>query len=454
MVESQDIYIPPFVVLSLNIKGLLTQKTCENKMIWLKQTCNKIKNLGIVHLQETNFNNITDARRALMRLGGRILGLSTASTSSKGVVSWVPKCSPIYNLISDVKRSMRGRWALMKIEAPHQIIHLLNIYAPSDCKRSREEFFSIFQEKFEDYSNLIVSGDWNFVESDLDIVTSQGLGECEPHPTALDMLEELNLEDIFRTFEPDAIDITFRHVNGSHQSRLDRFYVQSHMIDECCPIETICAASISDHDMIGLQVGLTDLEPKIKPVDPPFRMSRTLIKRLANRDSKLYKHTVELIDDARIRLDQYREAGIELPSHQIWNELKIRLKEYYSETDLKLKHSNWRKYDRMNKLLKYDPNKSIPQQVADKAKAMNYFKNIQKEKIQNIKQASDFNWIRDGEECSNCSFSMLNLEMLRIKSLTSFPCRGRLRVIMNRTNSLPLKHMLKLLKGEPLNLRH
>ena len=106
-----------------------------------------------------------------MRLGGRIMGLSTANTRSKGVVTWIPKTSPIFNLISDVKRSLSGRWALMKIEAPHQIIHLLNIYAPSDSKSSREEFFSYFQEDFEDYSNLIISGDWNFVESDLDIVT-------------------------------------------------------------------------------------------------------------------------------------------------------------------------------------------------------------------------------------------------------------------------------------------
>ena len=122
-----DSVIPPFVILSLNIKGLLTQKTCENKLIWLKQTCHNIKNLGVVHLQETNFNNLTDARRALMRLGGKIIGLSTSGNSSKGVVSWVPKSSPIFNLITDVKRSGRGRWALMKIEAAHQIIHLLNI---------------------------------------------------------------------------------------------------------------------------------------------------------------------------------------------------------------------------------------------------------------------------------------------------------------------------------------
>jgi hypothetical protein len=208
------------------------------------------------------------------------------------------------------------------------------------------------------------------------------------------------------------------------------------MREECFPLETVCVATISDHDMIGLQVGKTDPEPKIKPVDPPFRMSRTLIKRLANRESKLYKHSVELINDARIRLDQYRASGVDLPSHKIWDELKARLKQYYSETDLKLRDTRWKQYNRMNKLLKFNSNKSIPQQVADKAKAMLYFKNLQKVKIQNIKQDKPLILTGSGMEKSaaNFSSSLLNSEMHKIKSPACFPAMETWQGIMKRIN--------------------
>ena len=77
MMTSHEV-IPHFRAYSLNIKGLACEKSRDNKLVWLKQTCNKIPDLGIVLLQETHFKNAREAHRALRRLGGKLLGISNS----------------------------------------------------------------------------------------------------------------------------------------------------------------------------------------------------------------------------------------------------------------------------------------------------------------------------------------------------------------------------------------
>ena len=83
--------IPHFRAYSLNIKGLVCEKSKDNKLVWLKQTCNKIPDLGVVLIQETHFKNTLEAHKALRRLGGKLLGISCSRSRSRGVVAWVPE---------------------------------------------------------------------------------------------------------------------------------------------------------------------------------------------------------------------------------------------------------------------------------------------------------------------------------------------------------------------------
>ena len=95
--------IPHFVQYSLNIKGLSSKKSRKNKMAWVSAHIRTIRNLGIIHFQETKFKGIQEAKRCFRGMKGKVIGASFHPDRRRnGVVSWVPKCSPIYDMISEV----------------------------------------------------------------------------------------------------------------------------------------------------------------------------------------------------------------------------------------------------------------------------------------------------------------------------------------------------------------
>ena len=96
--------IPHFRIYSINFRGLVDTKRRNDKLAWLQTEAKGIQNLGVVLIQETHFKSTWEANQALRRLGGKILGISCARNNSKGVCCWVPRNSPIYNMVEDVSR--------------------------------------------------------------------------------------------------------------------------------------------------------------------------------------------------------------------------------------------------------------------------------------------------------------------------------------------------------------
>ena len=405
--------IPHFRAHSLNIQGLVCEKSKDNKLVWLKQTCNKIPDLGVVLIQETHFKNTREAHKTLRRLGGKLLGISCSGSRSRGVVAWVPERSPIYSLIDTVNVSRQGRWAVLKITAASEHMHIANVYAPSDSKCAREEFFSAVKEKFDHLTNLVIAGDWNFVPEEIDAISGSQLVDPVEHPKAQELYTHLELDDLLRAYDSNVITITFRHVNGNYKARLDRFYTQAHMTDMWEPVDTIAAAAISDHDMVGAE--FRNPEERIKPTDPYYRMSRYLIKQLANPNTKVYKNTIDYFDFARGYLDELTAEGVDDAAHIVWDDVKRKIMDYYKEVDRKHRNQQWKINNKMNAALIYNQHEPMAEQVKRKTEATEFFKRKQQEKIQNIKLHSDFNWIQDGEDCSKFFFQLTKLRNIQNK---------------------------------------
>ena len=76
-------HIPHHIQLSLNVSGLVSKHhqnhsrlaRRDEKTEWIKLQTKNYKNIGLFHMQETHFESITEARAALLKLGGKIIGL-------------------------------------------------------------------------------------------------------------------------------------------------------------------------------------------------------------------------------------------------------------------------------------------------------------------------------------------------------------------------------------------
>ena len=104
-------------------------------MSWLKQQLKEIKHLGIIHFQESHFSKLEEIEECFFGMKGKILGVScNPSGHTRGVFSWVPLESPIYELVHDFDAGPLGRWATMRVTSTLEEIHLANVYFPSKSK--------------------------------------------------------------------------------------------------------------------------------------------------------------------------------------------------------------------------------------------------------------------------------------------------------------------------------
>ena len=398
--------IPHFTQYSLNLKGIVADKIVDNKMAWIKHTFFR-KKIGAVHFQETHFKNKTEACDTFRRLGGKIIGLTFAPNRSAGTRTWIPADSPIYDLVVDVDSDRTGgRWATMRIRTQEELIFLANIYAPSDCKVARETFFTKIKDDL-DYPNLILCGDCNFVTEQIDKVTANGPTPITPHPASVKVLEDLDLEDLFRFYHEDEVMITFRHVNNTYFARLDRFYVNPWLTDDCEPIPTISGVTVSDHDAVGMK--FKSAEPTDRIVEPHYRMSKALLKVLGNPESNAHIQIKDLITAALESLQYKRSLDRTASSHPVWDDFKSRLRDIFMEYDRVYKNRRKVKVAALIKIMDYNIHSDATQAeytefFDQKNEALTALKTEEQIVLQNIKATSEYNWLSAGEHSNKLFF--------------------------------------------------
>ena len=182
---------------------------------------------------------------------------------------WRGKC---YHSIGT--SNSRGSSILFKPNIQHNIIHeeycregnfvilvcsiflntytIVNIYGPND---DRPAFFEQLSRRLEEISadNIIIGGDFNFVTD-----YSRDSNYCQQNnPRTRDAFEKIvklhNLVDTWRELNPDINDFTWFKPNPLKYGRLDRLYIQQHLISHVVTA-TIHAGYRSDHSIVCVAV--------------------------------------------------------------------------------------------------------------------------------------------------------------------------------------------------------
>ena len=104
---------------------------------------------------------------------------------------------------------------------------MISVYAPNDY-REQEQFIRILGEKLvskTDATKLIISGDWNATRNKIDKWGGLPWKETTYRNSIIDLMEELDLLDIYRQFHADTKSFTYETKNSKLKSRIDFFLV-------------------------------------------------------------------------------------------------------------------------------------------------------------------------------------------------------------------------------------
>lgn len=149
-----------------------------------------------------------------------------------------------------------GRVLSVLIETSQLRINLINIYAPTNLTE-RKAFFANLHDFFIPADGLILGGDFNCYESDLDKFG----GNISTASYLSDFRSSFKLVDIWRKHHRKQREMSWFNADFTIGGRLDKFLLSSRLVDfaEKCDITPCC---LSDHDYVNLSFDCADSAPR------------------------------------------------------------------------------------------------------------------------------------------------------------------------------------------------
>ena len=166
----------------------------------------KIQKATIFCLPET-YSSPEDEKLWSAEWGGRII-YSHVTTHSKGVCTLLNPSSP-FNL-SSIQVDPEGRFLIAKLTIEEKYFFITNIYGPNNC-HDQDDFIKTLSQQImskTDISKVIISGDWNITLNQIDKLGGLPWEVTGGRNTLLDLMEELNLTDIYRELHPKSKSFT------------------------------------------------------------------------------------------------------------------------------------------------------------------------------------------------------------------------------------------------------
>lgn len=253
-----------FKIITMNINGINVPHK-QNLLIHYLI----VNHIDIAFLQDTRLSNISNLNLFKSKLKNYFTGVfSHCDNKSKGTAILVKNRIKILNSFSDT----HGRITTCDLDFSNSIIRLISIYCPAKDSKSRAEFIPSIEEFLDIPYNIIIGGDFNFVEKDIDRI---GSTKNELEKKIFKSLKEThNLIDIWRQLNPKKKEYTY-HQNNSH-SRLDRYYVTSEL-QKIISDATIEPSFLSDHSGVHLIIDFNkNSRPKQKH-QQPWKMNCTIL---------------------------------------------------------------------------------------------------------------------------------------------------------------------------------
>lgn len=135
-------------------------------------------------------------------------------------------------------------------------INLVNIYAPTNLT-DRKTFFENLHDFFLPADAIIVGGDFNCYERDLDKFG----GNISLAQYLTDFRSAFSFTDIWRALHPRSREVSWFNSNFTVGSRLDKFFVSRNIVDmiSSCAFSPCC---FSDHDFLHFHANFDNAIPR------------------------------------------------------------------------------------------------------------------------------------------------------------------------------------------------
>ena len=365
---------------SLNVRGLGD----HSKRALIFKHLRDIKS-DVVLLQETHNTNKTN-KLWKTQWGGEWIN-SYGTSNARGVaIIFNPR---VQNKISfkHVNRDEAGRIVVLTLSYQDQNYTVANIYGENT---DNPALFSRLSDIIQDRNNehIVIGGDFNFVLNDQLDSYNRNISHVGSRAVTTQLIEDLELVDIWRITHPDTKCYTWHKTNPSPVfSRLDFFLISSSLLTNthACKIHN---SPRTDHSAVTLSI-FTDLNERGPGV---WKMNNTLL------------NNATFLEELKLTIKNCADITSDLNGHDQWEQVKYAITQFcrmYSKKAAKLTRLEINNKQKsvnylINELLNNSNKKEI---INDSLKSLR--KDIEEDldaKARGIIFRSKAKWIKEGEK--------------------------------------------------------
>ena len=268
-------------VLSANCQGLQSYEKRIDVLTYLKETNASIVCLPDTHLTEKDLTSIKSVWPECYINGYK--------SNSRGVLILLN--NNFEHEVKEINKDIEGNLLQLVIHCNSFTVNIINIYAPNhDNPQFFNQVMQYCQNDNADYN--VLCGDLNLVlDPNIDSQNYLHINNPKSRSEMLKIIDDDNLVDIYRYFNPDKKRFTWRRRNPVKQARLDYFLVSNSMVDiiDSCKINS---SYRSDHSIIEMNITLS----KFKCGKGIWKFNNSLLK---NKEYLDLVHT--LIQDEKYK---------------------------------------------------------------------------------------------------------------------------------------------------------
>ena len=231
-------------VLSANCQGLRNTQKLDDILTYLKE-----KKINIACLQDTHL--LESDIPLLKKFWKGDIFISGHKSNSRGVA--ILLSSNFEYQVLSFKKDTGGNFVNVLLKLSTMTLNLTSLYGPnSDNPNFFNQIQNLVASESGDYD--IICGDFNLVlNPHMDTFNYKHINNPNARQKVLNMIDDLNLSDIYRQFHPTTRRYTWRRKNPVKQARLDFFLASSSILDivKGCDVKL---SYRSDHSMIELEL--------------------------------------------------------------------------------------------------------------------------------------------------------------------------------------------------------
>ena len=231
-------------IVSVNCQGLNNSQKRRDVFHYLRN-----KKYSVYFLQDTHFEK--NMEKYISAEWGYQACFSSYTSNSRGVAILFNN-----NFEFKLKRVIKddlGNFIIALVEIQNSNFLFVNIYGPN---RDDPEFYNNLKQKINGFGveNVIIAGDFNLVlDSVRDYHNYKHINNPKAKEAVDDMIESLDLNDIWRDINPECLRYTWRRTNPFQQARLDFFLISDTVVSFVEDVEIECGYR-TDHSAVLLNL--------------------------------------------------------------------------------------------------------------------------------------------------------------------------------------------------------